>query len=129
MRQKRNNYSVEQLVPHLDKAVAHLAVSADNPGDRHPLRNTKTVSGDRLCQRGGIGNAAGRPACLFQVAIKVDADADDLQALRLVFFVEGIEFRHFLAARRAPRRPVVDHHHLASQRGEIESRAVKRGEN
>ena len=76
-----------------------------------------------------IGDGAGSLARLFQVALEVDADADDLQALRLIFFVKGVELRHFLAARRAPRRPVIDHHHLAAKLGEIERRSVERGEN
>ncbi len=38
MRQERNDNVIEQFVAHLDKAVAHLAVGVNNPGNRHSSR-------------------------------------------------------------------------------------------
>ena len=40
--------------------------------------------------------------------------------------VERFELGHFLAARRAPGRPIVDQHDLAAKRCEIEGRPVER---
>src|ERR1041384_5486161 len=39
--------------------------------------------------------------------------ADDFEAARLILFLQAGELRHFLAARRAPRRPEVHDHDFA----------------
>lgn len=50
---------------------------------------------------------------------------ESLAALAMIMAIEGIESRHLLPARRAPRGPEVDDHDLPLQGREIESLAVQ----
>ena len=58
-------------------------------------------------------------------AVLPDVDADELHARRASVGVGLLKRRGLAAARRAPRRPEVQHDHLAGEAGEVEVVAGK----
>src|SRR5277367_1944510 len=55
----------------------------------------------------------------------VGADTDHLDTLSMILAIEGVEGRHFVAARLAPGGPEVDDDDLAAQCREVEGLAAQ----
>jgi len=101
------------------------SIATDDVREGYFPRGPKLIGGSITQHSQAVVKSIRRLECISAIMTIISAQTDDRHATPLKLARQGIERRHLGATGRAPAGPEIEHHHVATQGGQINGLAIE----